>query len=81
MVAGRTYAIDLESDAFDAFLRLEDAAGTLLAENDDISSDNLNSRLVFTAPKDEVYRIVATSFQQAGTGPYTLRIREFKSDK
>jgi hypothetical protein len=26
---------------------------------------------------DGVYRIVATSFEQAGTGPYTLRIREF----
>jgi hypothetical protein len=81
MLAGRTYVIDLESDAFDAFLALEDAAGKLLAENDDISPDNQNSRLVFTAPKDDVYRIVATSFQQAGTGPYTLRIREFKSDK
>jgi tetratricopeptide (TPR) repeat protein/tRNA A-37 threonylcarbamoyl transferase component Bud32 len=78
MVAGRTHVIDLESDAF---LKLEDAAGELLAENNDISPDNRNSRLVFTAPKDEVYRIVATSFQLAGTGPYTLRIREFKSDK
>jgi serine/threonine protein kinase/tetratricopeptide (TPR) repeat protein len=77
MVAGRTYVIDLESDAFDAFLRLEDPAGKLLAENDDISPDNQNSRLVFTPKADGSYRIVATSFQQVGTGPYTLRIREF----
>jgi serine/threonine protein kinase/Tfp pilus assembly protein PilF len=77
MVAGRTYVIDLESDAFDAFLRLEDAAGKLLAENDDISPDNQNSRLFFTPKADGSYRIVATSFQEAGTGPYTLRVREF----
>jgi hypothetical protein len=70
MVPGRTYVIDLEGDAFDAFLALEDAAGKLLAENDDISPDNRNSRLVFTAKADGSYRIVATSFQEAGTGPY-----------
>jgi hypothetical protein len=77
MVAGRTYVIDLDSDAFDAFLKLEDAAGKLLAENDDISPDNQNSRLVFNPKADGSYRIVATSFQEAGTGPYTLRVREF----
>jgi hypothetical protein len=81
MVAGRTYVIDLESAAFDAFLRLEDAAGKLLAENDDISPTNQNSRLVFTPKTDGSYRIVATSFQEAGTGPYTLRVREFEAPK
>jgi tetratricopeptide (TPR) repeat protein len=77
LVAGRTYVIDLESAAFDAFLRLEDSAGKLLGQNDDISPTNRNSRLVFTPKVDGSYRIVATSFQQAGTGPYTLRVREF----
>jgi tetratricopeptide (TPR) repeat protein len=77
MVAGRTYVIDLESAAFDAFLRLEDPTGKLLAENDDISPTNQNSRLVFTPKADGSYRVVATSFQEAGTGPYTLRVREF----
>jgi serine/threonine protein kinase len=81
LVAGRTYVIDLESDAFDAFLRLEDPAGKLLAENDDISPTNQNSRLVFTPKADGSYRIVATSFQEAGTGPYTLRVREFPTTK
>jgi tetratricopeptide (TPR) repeat protein len=81
LVAGRTYVIDLESDAFDAFLRLEDATGKMLAQNDDISPINQNSRLIFTPKADGGYRIVATSFQEAGTGPYTLRVREFDAPK
>jgi hypothetical protein len=81
MVAGRTYLLELESTAFDTFLKLQDPAGKQIAENDDISADNLNSRLIFTPPADGVYRLVATSFEQAGAGPYTLRIREFKDVK
>jgi hypothetical protein len=76
MVADRTYVIELESAAFDAFLRLEDATGKLLAENDD-SPCNQNSRLDFVPKTDGSYRIVATSLQEAGTGPYALRIPEF----
>jgi tetratricopeptide (TPR) repeat protein/serine/threonine protein kinase len=79
LVAGRTYVFDLESTAFDTFLKLHDPQGKLLAENDDISPGvNLNSRLIFTAPADGAYRLVATSFEQAGVGPYTLRVREFQ---
>ncbi len=58
-------------------MKLEDPHGKLLAENDDISPDNQNSRLIFNAPRDGSYRIVATSFEQAGRGPYLLTIREF----
>ena len=42
---------------------------------------NYASNLVFTAPTDGIYRIIATSFQEAGRGPYTLRIREVKAAK
>jgi hypothetical protein len=79
MTAANTYVIDMESKVFDTFLKLEDAKGKLLDENDDIvPGAYLNSQLVFTAPTDGIYRIVATSLQQTGTGPYALRIREFK---
>jgi tetratricopeptide (TPR) repeat protein/serine/threonine protein kinase len=77
--AGRTYVFDLESTALDAFLKLHGPDGKLLAENDDIVPGvNLNSRIIFTAPADGVYRIVATSFQQAGVGAYLLRMRAFQ---
>ncbi len=60
MLAGKTYVIDMSSPQFDTYLRLEDDKGKVVAENDDISPTNLNSRIVFTAPKDGAYRIVAT---------------------
>jgi hypothetical protein len=76
--AGQAYVIDLESAQFDAYLRLHDAGGKLLAENDDILPGvNLNARLFFTAPAEGGYRLVATSFEQRGTGSYTLTVRSF----
>jgi hypothetical protein len=80
MRAGRIYVIDLESDQFDSYLRLEKAPGKTLAENDDVSPHNPNSRLIFQAPADDTYRVITTSFQQQGKGSYTLRIRELKDD-
>jgi serine/threonine protein kinase/cytochrome c-type biogenesis protein CcmH/NrfG len=77
MTAGETYVIDMESKAFDTFLKLEDAQGKLLAENDDISPTNRNSRIVFTAPTDGRYRVIATSFQRRGRGQYEIIIRVF----
>jgi tetratricopeptide (TPR) repeat protein len=82
MQAGEVYLIDLESGAFDTLLRVHDGQGKLLAENDDIAYPaNLNSRLLFTAPADGTYRLVATSFEQRGTGAYTLTMRSFAAAK
>jgi len=53
----------------------------VLAENDDISPQNLNSRIIFPCKEDGNYRIVATSYQQAGRGAYVLIIREFPSKR
>jgi hypothetical protein len=75
---GTTYVIDLESKAFDSLLRLHDSQGKMLAENDDILLGVIrNSRIIFIPTGDGIYRIVASAFQNAGTGPYTLTIREF----
>jgi hypothetical protein len=76
MFAGQTYVIDLQSKQFDAYLRLEDGRHQLLGADDDGAGDH-DARLVFTAPKDGTYRVIATSFQQQGMGTYTLVIREF----
>jgi tetratricopeptide (TPR) repeat protein len=84
MTAGKTYVIEMISPdlkALDPYLVLKDATGKTLAENDDISDNNLNSRIIFTAPKDGNYRIVATSFEQRGSGNYTIIIREFATKK
>jgi hypothetical protein len=72
-VANRAYTIDLESNAFDAFLRLENSNRQELAWNDDFIG--LNSRIVYVAPNTGTYRIIATSLN-GGFGRYTLRVRE-----
>jgi tetratricopeptide (TPR) repeat protein len=81
MTAGKTYMIDMSSAQFDTYLRLEDDKGKVLAENDDISPQNLNSRILFNCKENGSYRIVATSFKERGTGSYLLTIREFVSKK
>ena len=71
--ADKTYIIDLESTDFDPYLRILDAGGKQLAEDDD-SGGNLNARIRFTPPKDGDYQIVATRFG-GGQGNYLLKIR------
>jgi hypothetical protein len=71
--AGKTYEINLNSQ-WDNYLRLEDAAGKQLAQDDD-SGGFPNARIIFNCPADGRYRVIATSFA-GGTGAYSLRINE-----
>jgi S1-C subfamily serine protease len=84
--AGRPCVISLESPKgpgyFDTFLRVEDNAGKMLAENDDSGVD-MNSMVVFTPQETGTYRIVAKSFFAPGaeglltpTGNYLLVVRQ-----
>jgi hypothetical protein len=75
MNAGTTYSIILRSRQFDAYLRLEDAQGRRLAENDDGGPGfGLDSHIVFTPPVTGTYRIFATSLGPA-TGEFTLSVQ------
>jgi hypothetical protein len=76
--AGITYVIDMRSAAFDTYLKLLDAKGTLIEENDDIAPNNLNSRIIFTPRESGTFRIVATSYQERGRGTYSLTITSMK---
>lgn len=63
---------DKDMPSFDTFLRLEDAAGKQLAENDDyITTD---SRIIFSPEKTGQYRVVCTTFDAGATGSYTLTV-------
>jgi hypothetical protein len=75
MQAGKTYIIFLSSRDFDCYLRLEDSKGKQLAFNDDAGPGTLNSQLVFTAPKDDNYRLIVTSFD-GKSGAFTLTARQ-----
>ncbi len=77
MLAGRTYVIDVESARFGTLLRLESNEGKVVAENDRLNPTTPISRIVFAAPRDGAYRIVATSLPPGGTGTYTVTVREF----
>ncbi len=81
LTAGKAVVIEMHSKQFDTYLRLEDAKGKTLAENDDIdlAAKNLNSRIWFMPKADGVYRIVATSFRQEGRGDYAIVLREYSA--
>ena len=81
MKAGTTYVLDMESPAFDTFLILEDANGSPVAWNDDISHTNLNSRVIYTAPTTGTYRLIATCYRPGAKGAYVLRIRQVVDKK
>ncbi len=74
---GVRYTIDLKSTAFDVFLRLEDAEGHAVAENDDVGGVNRNARIVFTPKAGGTFRLVVTSYD-SGTGPFTLAVTHRK---
>lgn len=73
--AGQTVTISLESSAFDTYLILLGPNGDRVAENDDISSGNLNSQITVTLPATGVYRLLANSYDSTGQGNYTYTVR------
>jgi hypothetical protein len=76
--AGRTYQIDMTTpnpQLFDPFLRLEDANGAVLAQDDD-GGGNLNARILFRPNFNGSYIVVATCFAPGMFGTYTLTIRD-----
>jgi hypothetical protein len=73
LAPGKTYTIDMQSTAFDTWLRLEDSKGNELAFDDD-SGGGLNSRIVFTPTKADTYRLVATTFGNGATGKYSITV-------
>jgi thiol-disulfide isomerase/thioredoxin len=73
MKAGGIYTIDLQSKKFDTLLIVRDADGKQLAVDDD-GGEGLNSRLMFVAPQDGMYKLVVTAFGGRGAGEYTLTV-------
>lgn len=76
--AGERVAIALESEDFDAVLRVGrvvEGAFVQIAENDDGGS-GLNARLIFTAPQAGEYVVQATAYGQAAEGDYRLSLEQ-----
>ena len=79
--ANQIITLLLESDAFDAYLILEDDQGNRIATNDDISSTNTNAALVITLPATGRYRVIANAYQANAQGPYRLSIQPTPADQ
>jgi S1-C subfamily serine protease len=78
MTGDFAYTVEMYSPdgkQLDPYLRIENSAGTELAEDDD-SAGNLNSRIIFRPAVEDTYRIIATSFDPGQTGPYKVVVRQ-----
>jgi thiol-disulfide isomerase/thioredoxin len=74
LTAGNSYTIDMVSNTFDNYLRLEDKKGKELAEDDD-SGGMQNARIIFSCQKTDEYKIICTAFDPNGMGPYVLTVK------
>ena len=72
--AEQAITIRMESNAFDTYLMLLNAAGEIIGENDDTSGSNTNATLTVVLPKTGTYRVVANAYDHTGQGPYRLTI-------
>ena len=80
--AGQTITIDLESDAFDAylFLRGPGISGGRDFQDDD-SGGNCHARLTATFPQSGEYEIVVNTADHYATGAFTLSVTQGSKPK
>ena len=72
---GQRITISLESREFDSYLILLDPDGKKIGENDDASSNTMDSALTVTLPSTGTYRVIANTYDSTGRGQYTLSVR------
>lgn len=75
---GQIVVIDLTSDAFDAYLRVQDDQGREFIDDD--GGANQNSRVSYAFDRDGVLAIHASSFSGSGEGRYQLQVAEIGTD-
>lgn len=74
--AGQKIVIEMNSKSIDPGLLLfniNQDNPNLVQINDDISTQNFNSKLVATLPKDGVYLVLANAFETGESGDYQIR--------
>lgn len=77
--SGQQITISLISQDFDPYLILLDPEGRRISENDDVSRNNRNSRLVITLPSSGTYTVVANSYESGSNGTYEIKIESGES--
>jgi tetratricopeptide (TPR) repeat protein len=83
MAGGSPYTVELESQAFDVFVGVADAAGKkALASNDGVAPGNRRlARIDFTPKDDGIFSIVVTTKGQTTTGPFRLTVQRYEVEK
>jgi hypothetical protein len=72
---GQPVTITMDGVGFDTYLEVFERNGGVLAANDDRGDGSLNSQIVgFNPPYAGTFIIVARSFGNTGSGPYTLSL-------
>jgi hypothetical protein len=77
--AGKTYQFDCKSD-WDNWLRIEDAKGKQLAEDDD-SGGGTDAQIIFECKTAGEYRVIVTSFDEATTGDFIVTVTTNRRSK
>jgi len=75
---GKAYQIDMFTESpqpLDPYLFLLDAEGKVLMQDDD-SGGNLNARMIYRTTNGRDVWVIATSAGRAGSGDYTVTIRQ-----
>ncbi len=86
MKAGQTYIIDMVAgkaadNVIDPYLYLEDPMKNIVAADDD-GGGFPNARIMYSAPQDGEFRIIATGLSdRSNFGAYTLMVRTVKMPK
>jgi len=75
LTAGRRYIIDMDSADFDAYVKLRNSDGTVVAFEDECGALR-NARIVFEPSVSGTYRVIATSFAERATGAFRLTVCE-----
>jgi serine protease Do len=71
--AGQRATIEVSSGEVDSTLFLLKPDGSKLEQNDDISPNNFNARIVINLPENGVYTVIANAFEPGESGSYTIR--------
>ena len=77
LTAGQKYQFDMQkaptsTTYLDTFLRLRDSNGAQIAHNDDVSGNNVDSRLIYKAINSGQYFLDAASYKESSSGNYSL---------
>jgi hypothetical protein len=70
--------ITVNAGKFDTVLSLLDSKGEVIAENDDIASDDTNSQIFLRIRQDGTYTIRVSSFGGSSGGKFTLRVNKLQ---